>query len=102
MSTPRPILRSALLLALACSGCTSTPYLVEPKLAQVTVNVRWSTPEQIKALCGFDRLACATYGSDQLHYVAMWVVKPAGFDDHENVCALGHELLHNLGAEHRQ
>jgi hypothetical protein len=87
-------------LCAAIAACAPVPYLADPALTQVSISVRWSTVEQIQKRCGFDKLACATYGTEALPFSTIWAERPLSFDDAGRVCTLGHELLHSLGARH--
>lgn len=62
------------------AGC-ATPFAEPPALDQVCVRVRWSTPDEIAARCGSDKLACATVGSKAFPNSTIWAPKPEGFDD---------------------
>lgn len=62
--------------------------------------MHWSTPEQIVSKCGPGKVSCATVATVRIPSSHIWAQKPRGFDDHERVCTLGHELLHALGADH--
>lgn len=70
-----------------------------PTLSHVVVVVHWSTPEEIKAVCGPLANACGTVGRNNGDLVYMWVRRPRSFND-KTVCEIGHELVHNLGGTH--
>jgi hypothetical protein len=72
----------------------------QPQLTEVTVSIAWSSNAQIWDRCGPYKLACATVGKPNVPYSRIWAEKPAGKRDTRNVCALGHEFLHSLGANH--
>jgi hypothetical protein len=79
------------------SGCSfGLPFLKEPGQF-ACVQVYWTeTPEK---RCGVGKVACATVG-DGLNLQHLFAPKPRAFDDYDRVCALGHEFLHSLGAQH--
>lgn len=78
-------------LLLLC-GC-ATPY-TPPSLTRACVNVRWSSPDEIKAACGVGNAGCW-----KLVEATIYTEKPDSFDD-PKVHILGHELMHALGARH--
>jgi hypothetical protein len=104
--TPGAMTR-ALPILLLLAGCASTgePFLVGPQIDRVLLTVRWIEPGQA---CGGRAEACASIPQPILMQTmstpvaAVWAVKPSGFDDTRNVCTLGHEILHALGARHHQ
>lgn len=88
-----------LILALL-AGCTNQPYVTEPHLDVVVVRVEWLTEAGLRTRCGANAQACATVGRHNGDVTYLWALKPASFSDEARVCALGHELLHGLGATH--
>ena len=82
------------------AGCATPQFEQPPTLTEVSVRVAWSTSDQIKQRCGYDKLACATVGKVNLPVSQIWTEKPSGTRDSRKVCALGHEFLHSLGANH--
>lgn len=88
-----------LALCLLLTACASEPYVVPPQLDQVTVHVYWLTEGQIQARMP-GTMAFATHGTKDMPVTAIWAIRPDGFDDAPRVCALGHEMLHVLGARH--
>ena len=87
-------------LLLLLAGCVAPNAMThDADRTNVVVRVKWSTPEQISALCG---------GSTPMWSVqACWLdtgfivmQKPRDFDDHERLETLGHEIFHGLGARH--
>lgn len=91
-----------LLLLLGCDAqFFDTPYKVEPQIDRVIVQVVWTSPENIRSVCKNDKAyACATVGSVERPFSTIYAIKPKSFSDRALVEALGHELLHSLGAEH--
>ena len=89
--------------AIACiailSGC-ATAFDQPPVLTEVWVTVDWSTNDQIKQRCGYDKLACATVGRPEVPYSRIWTEKPQSLTDSRRICSLGHEFMHSLGANH--
>ena len=85
---------------LFASGCAAfdDPYGFGPNLGFVCINVRWSTPEETRAICGAG--SCAQVGQRAGQVVQIWARRPDSFADSAAVCALGHEVLHSLGATH--
>jgi hypothetical protein len=94
----RSIIISLCLALLA--GCATPSFDQPPTLTEVSVRVAWSTADQIKQRCGYDKLACATVGKVNLPMSHIWTEKPANIRDSRKVCTLGHEFLHSLGANH--
>jgi hypothetical protein len=88
--------------ALSFFGTSAAAFDQPLKLNEVSVRVAWSSNDQIRQRCGFDRLACATVGSANLPVSMIWTEKPASRRDSQKVCALGHEFLHSLGANHNR
>lgn len=83
------------------AGCTNQPYVTEPHLDAVVVRVQWLSEAEVRKHCGPQSLACATVGRHNGDMSYLWAVRPASFSDESRVCALGHELLHSLGATHQ-
>jgi hypothetical protein len=91
----------AILSCLLLSSCGfSQPYVREPHLQTVAVQVAWLTPEQIHQRCGAGAAACSTVNTFDGQMGLIWAQMPRAFDDYERVYQLGHELLHSLGATH--
>jgi hypothetical protein len=82
------------------AGCATPGFDQPPTLTEVSVRVAWSTTDQIKQRCGYDKLACALVGKPEVPYSQIWTEKPSSSRDSRKVCALGHEFLHSLGANH--
>jgi hypothetical protein len=92
-------------LVIACcvgllAGCATPQFDQPPSLTEVSVRVAWSTNDQINVRCGSDKLACATVGRAETPFSQIWTEKPSNNRDSRKVCALGHEFLHSLGANH--
>lgn len=83
------------------TGCAAPSFDQPPTLTEVSVRVAWSTSEQIKQRCGYDKVACATVGKVTLPMSQIWTEKPSNIRDSRKVCLLGHEFLHSLGANHQ-
>jgi hypothetical protein len=82
------------------TGCATPSFDQPPTLTEVSVRIAWSTNDQIRQRCGHDKLACATVGRVSLPMSQIWTEKPSNLRDTRKVCALGHEFLHSLGANH--
>lgn len=91
-------------VVIVLSGCAvlEQAYEQEPHLGIVCVQPVWSSAAEIQAMCGEGTAACGQIGQHNGQLRLMWAERPASFSDAAKVCALGHELLHNLGATHRQ
>lgn len=90
-----------LLLLAACDKAGPIVDTSGPTKTWATVEVVWSTPEEIRAKCGtqewsgLSNQACLVNGYQI-------VVRPcAGFNDEACLLSLGHELLHTLGGRHK-
>lgn len=91
------------ILAFALSGCEvfEQPYKQPPQLTSVYVHVVWADKETIEQRCGNKHAyACATVGTVSQPYSTIYAIKPRSFTHAPLVEALGHELLHALGATH--
>jgi len=115
----KTILLTTLLLI---SGCAATPrdefgdrqipafgaFTSTPGSRTVTVKIVLEDEARIRAQCwrlngyhfGVDPPACIERGRTPDRPSIIWSTKPRTWDD-PYVCALGHELLHELGADHR-
>jgi hypothetical protein len=82
------------------TACAGPAFEQPPVLTEVSVRVAWSTNAQIKNRCGHDKLACATVGKPEIPHSQIWTERPSDPRDKPKVCALGHEFLHSLGANH--
>lgn len=97
------------LLPLLLTGCATfdQEYVTPPNLGTVVVSVVWTTEEEIRrpgGVCGDAApswTACATVGTRESPMSTIWAQMPASFSDARKVCALGHEVLHSLGATHK-
>ena len=93
---------STILSCLAASaGCAAPAFEQPPTLTEVWVSVTWSTNEQIRQRCGYDKIACATVGQPNVPYSRIWTEKPLTLTDSRRICSLGHEFMHSLGADHK-
>jgi hypothetical protein len=104
---------AAALALLALTGCASAPhesghadaFLVPPQYDRVLLTFRWIQEGELYAK-GMNAGATGSIPTQALSsgfpVAAVWTVKPKGFGDLVNVCGLGHEVLHALGARHEQ
>lgn len=91
----------ALLAACGDAGVFEQPYKTPPSITTVTVTVVWTDKETIERRCGNRHAyACATVSTPGLPVSTIWAIKPRSFTHAPLVEALGHELLHALGATH--
>ena len=94
-------------LALLLAGCSEAagvfeqPYKQGPQIDGVLVHVVWTDAAEIRLRCGNkSAYACATVGTPELPFSTIYAIKPRSFTHAPLVEALGHELLHSLGATH--
>lgn len=83
---------------LLLSGCGSLP-IHGDLLAYVCIAPVWSTPAEIREMCGPTANACAEVGQYDGQIRRLWLERPEFFDDRKTA-SLGHEVLHSLGATH--
>ena len=91
------------LLALpACdAGIFEQPYKQTPQLTQVQVTIVWTDAAEIRKRCASNQAyACATIATQASPYSTIYAIRPRSFTHAPLVEALGHELLHSLGAMH--
>lgn len=87
------------------AGCEAfeQPYKQPPQVSQVVVTVVWTDKETIERQCGNKHAyACATVATAAQPFSTIYAIKPRSFTHAPLVEALGHELLHSLGATHEQ
>ena len=90
-----------LLLLAGCGDTFDQTYAKPPQLAMVTVTVRWVEAADIAKVCGNEKAyACATVGTLTQPSSFIYAMRPRSFSDSVRVEALGHEMLHALGATH--
>lgn len=98
--------RLAILCAITLAACAPLePFTQAPTYQKVCVAVKWSSPAAIQQACRSGNvIACATIPPADMRepHAVIWTEKPASFDDRDRVCALGHEMLHALGANHER
>jgi hypothetical protein len=93
------LLLSAIVVVLLMVGCAGTPFIQEPQSGILCTDVQFVPESEIPLHCPPGTLACATVG-DGKSLQRIYTTKPRGWDDHERILHLGHEVLHNLGATH--
>lgn len=95
------ILLFLVLLAACDSGVFDQPFVKPPQLTSVTVTVHWTTRAEIERVCkDHSAYGCATVATAELPYSELWLIKPKSFNG-ALVEAIGHEMLHALGATHQ-
>lgn len=81
-------------------GFFDTPFKQEPQIVDVTIHVHWCTKDEIeKRTQNENAYGCGEVGQSEGNVVHMWLLKPDSFNG-VLVEAMGHELLHALGATH--
>lgn len=93
------------MIFVSLSGCGDGPfdqkYSAPPAINQVALTVVWVDAAKIAEVCKNQHAyACATIGSAQNPASTIYAMEPRSFSDNVRVEALGHELLHALGAKH--
>ena len=90
-----------LLLLMGCGDIFEQRYAKPPQLGSVHVTVKWVDAADIAKVCSNPKAyACATVGTLQQPASFIYAMRPRSFSDSVRVEALGHELLHSLGATH--
>lgn len=95
----------AALIFATLDGCGESifdqKFATQPTLDSVQITVVWVTPDRIHGTCGNEHAyACATVGTFDNPRSTIYAIRPNSFSDTVRVEALGHELLHALGARH--
>lgn len=100
------------LALLALTGCAGLEheaghgaFLVPPQFDRVLITFRWikDGEQRERGMNAYAMGSIPTQAtSSGFPVAAVWAVKPSGFGDMHNVCTLGHEVLHALGAKHFQ
>lgn len=108
-------MRFALLAAMLCAGCAGLPgvdpksphfgaFTSEPTSRTVTLRVMLVTEEEARAQCwranGYRPFLTAPACIEGANPRTIWLTRPRDWQD-PYVCALGHEVLHELGANHK-
>ena len=62
------------------------------------ITIDFRSAEEIAKYCGKGALACTDSGTDKAPVVH--AARPADFNDRNQLCIIGHETLHALGATH--
>lgn len=88
-------------LLVACVEVFEQPYKQPPNVSTVMLTVVWTEKAEIERQCdNVHAYACATVATPERPYSTIWAMKPRSFSHPPYVEALGHELLHALGATH--
>ena len=83
------------------AGIFEQPYKEPPQLTRVTVSIVWVDGADVRVHCkSHNAYACATIGTPEMPFSTIYAIKPRSFTEPPLVEALGHELLHALGATH--
>lgn len=93
------LIGSAIVVVLLLAGCPSAPFLEQPRSGIVCTNVQFLPATELAKHCPPGAAACATVGRVGV-LQSIYAPRPRDWTDHERICYLGHELLHNLGATH--
>ena len=73
-------------------------YDKEPFLTKITLDFYWNETD----LCPRGTYACAQVGKIENQKVLIRAPLPTAFSEKQTVCVIGHEVLHSLGATHKE